>query len=158
MKIRQMTLLIAILVGLFMTGCSVPVDSTQGGTDEPALTPLVEPTWALLDGGGIAGYQGEFTGLEVLILESFPVQVQVQVSGYLMDGCVELVDVTAEREDDVFILTLNTERPTGNVACTEALVPFETTVSLDVYGLPAGTYTVIAGDHQAEFSLDMDNE
>ena len=59
---------------------------------------------------------------------------------------------------NTYTLILNTRRPSGDVECTQALVPFEEVVPLDVNGLPAGTYTVIAGDMQSEFVLDMDNE
>ena len=45
-----------------------------------------------LHGDYIPGHQGEFTGLEVF-LESFPVQVQAQVPGYISNGCVEIEDV-----------------------------------------------------------------
>jgi putative hemolysin len=41
--------------------------------------------------------------------------------------------------------------------CTTALVPFEEVVPLDVLGLPAGTYTVTAGEQSATYTLEMDN-
>ena len=95
--------------------------------------------------------------LDVFILESFPVQVQVSVVGYLPDGCVELIDISVERDEMDFVLSLNTRRLTGDVACTEALVPFEEMVRLDVEGLEAGDYRVIAKDQEAIFRLDVDN-
>ena len=153
MKTRTMIVTVFALISIVLTACNTPVDPMQ--TLPAGLT---EPTRALLDGDYIPGHQGEITGLDVLILESFPVQVRVQVSGYFTDGCVELVDITVEREGDGFILTLNTQRPAGDVACTQALVPFEESVMLDVVGLPAGTYTVAAGNMRSEFVLDVDNE
>lgn len=105
----------------------------------------------------IYGEEGEFEALDVILLESFPVQVHVQVYGYLADGCVELVEVSAERVGTSFVLSLRTRRPAGNIECTEALVPFETTVPLDVNGLPAGTYTVVAENQKTTFTLDVDN-
>lgn len=95
--------------------------------------------------------------LDVFIFESFPVQVQVSVVGYLPDGCVELIDISVERDEMDFVLSLNTRRLTGDVACTEALVPFEEMVRLDVEGLEAGDYRVIAKDQEAIFRLDVDN-
>jgi|GEM_PF-1042882 len=152
MKTRTMIVTVIALISIVLTACNTPVDQTQ--TLPAGLT---EPTRALLDGDYIPGHQGEITGLDMLILESFPVQVRALVSGYFTDGCVELVDITIEREGDGFVLTLNTRRPAGDVACTEALVPFEESVMLDVVGLPAGTYTVAAGDLQSEFVLAVDN-
>lgn len=95
--------------------------------------------------------------LEVLILESFPVQVQVIVSGQLPDGCTELDEISVEQKENVFDLTVQTRRPTGDIACTMALVPFSETVALDVAGLAAGTYTVTAQDQSADFTLTVDN-
>jgi inhibitor of cysteine peptidase len=41
--------------------------------------------------------------------------------------------------------------------CTQALVPFEESIDLDVRGLPAGTYTVDVHGETATFTLDVDN-
>ena len=95
--------------------------------------------------------------VEVVLLESFPLQAQAIVTGYLPDGCTELNEITVERKDDQFVLTINTRRPTGDIACTQALVPFEETVDLDIEGLEAGTYTVVAQDQEATFKLEVDN-
>lgn len=158
MKSRTLILSLFVLTSLLMAACSVSVEPTQTLPVEPTQTPSFEPTRALLDGDYIPGHEGKVTGLDVVILESFPVQVLAQVSGYFKDGCVELVDITVEREGDTLVITLNTRRPAGDVACTQALVPFDEAVMLDVYGLPAGAYTVAAGDLQSVFVLDVDNE
>lgn len=158
MKVRFWIVLLLIITGRLVTGCTVLNEPAQDHPNAPTQTIANEPTRALLDQDYIPGHQGEFLSIDVLILESFPVQVQAHVTGYLRDGCVELVDVTSERQDDTFVLTLNTRRPAGDVACTEALVPFDAVVSLDAYGLPAGTYLVIAGDQRTEFRLDVNNE
>jgi hypothetical protein len=105
----------------------------------------------------ITGHEATVESLEIMILESFPVQVHVVVSGYLADGCVSLADISAEREEQTFTLTLTTTRPAGEVECTEALVPFEESVALDVYGLDAGEYQVVAQEQTASFTLDVDN-
>jgi inhibitor of cysteine peptidase len=107
--------------------------------------------------GFIYGHEATVESLQVLILESFPVQVMVNITGYLPDGCVTLDDISVERSGNEFNLTLNTLRSSGDVECTEALVPFEENVALDVYGLAAGTYTVIAQDQTTSFTLDVDN-
>ncbi len=109
--------------------------------------------------------EGEFSygqnttveSLEVVLLESFPLQAQAVVSGNLPDGCTTLHEITVERDGEAFILTLTTQRPTGDVFCTQALVPFEETVDLEIRGLDAGTYTVIAQEEQTTFRLDVDN-
>lgn len=105
----------------------------------------------------IFGEEAIVESVEVLLLESLPALGDAIVSGYLPDGCTELIEITVEQQDQQFILTLVTRRQTGDVACTEALVPFEEVVSLDIIGLEAGTYTVIAQDQQTEFTLYVDN-
>ena len=115
------------------------------------------PTPPALDGEYTYGEDAIIDSLEVLLMESFPVQAQVLILGNLPDGCTELHEITVDKEGQEFILTLTTRRPAGDIACTEALVPFEESVSLDIEGLEAGTYTVIAQEEQAAFTLDVDN-
>lgn len=102
---------------------------------------------------GTAAYVGT---LDVLLMESFPLQASAHVQGNLPDGCTTITAATAERVDNQFTITLTTNRP-ADMMCTMALVPFEQNVPLDILGLPAGTYTVVAGEATAEFTLDMDN-
>ena len=93
--------------------------------------------------------------LTLNIMESFPVQVSATVRGNLADGCVVLDEIKSTRDEETFTLTI--EAHSEGDACTQALVPFEETVALDVEGLPAGTYTVVLGDTSETFTLDMDN-
>lgn len=95
--------------------------------------------------------------VEFILMENFPLQAKAIVKGNLPDGCTELYEIIVERESDQFVLTITTRRPTGDVACTEVLVPFEETVDLDIEGLDAGTYTVVAQDEKAGFTLEVDN-
>ncbi|MBG0787730.1 MAG: hypothetical protein H0S79_21790 [Anaerolineaceae bacterium] len=94
--------------------------------------------------------------MDILIMESFPVQVSVTLQGDLPDGCTTIQSVESSLEAQTFTIIFRTHRPAGQM-CTQALVPFEETVSLDVYGLPAGEYTVIANDLTETFTLDVDN-
>ena len=91
-------------------------------------------------------------------MESFPVQVSVTVSGDLPDGCTPIDQVNQRRDLDTrtFWVEITTLRKAG-AACTEALVPFGENISLDVYGLPAGTYAVDVNGVTASFTLDVDN-
>ncbi|MFA7408422.1 MAG: hypothetical protein WCY93_11460 [Anaerolineaceae bacterium] len=138
MKKINIILALILLAGLLLTACQPAGDSQQDNDDAYGPDAVVEY-------------------LEILLLESFPVQAVALVSGYLPEGCTELVEINAEQRGMKFILTLVTSMPTGDVACTLALEPFEETIPLEINGLKAGTYTVIAKDQQAEFRLDVDN-
>jgi hypothetical protein len=94
--------------------------------------------------------------IDILILESFPVQVNVVARGNLPDGCTTLDEVIQERDGNTFQVTITTVRPVG-MECTEALVPFEKVVVLEVYGLLAGVYTVDVNGVTDTFELTVDN-
>lgn len=96
--------------------------------------------------------------LEIRYLESFPLQIHVVVKGNLGDGCTEIDEIVQERnlEENTYTVTITTIRDPEAV-CTQALVPFEEVIPLDVYGIEAGTYTVEVNDQSTTFTLDMDN-
>ena len=93
--------------------------------------------------------------IDIFILESFPVQVQVVARGNLPDPCTEISEVLQEKEGNTFFITIKTYRPPG--FCIQVLAPFKETILLEVYGLPAGTYTVDVNGVQGTFNLEVDN-
>jgi inhibitor of cysteine peptidase len=96
--------------------------------------------------------------IEILIMESFPVQVAVLARGELPDACTEIdqVDRRVDLESDTFWIEVTTVRPT-DLACIQVLAPFEERIPLDVYGLPAGAYTVDVNGVTGTFTLSVDN-
>lgn len=146
MKNTKMFLGLILLIGILLSACQ-PAVPTEVPTEVPP--PDEEYTY---------GTDAIVELVEVVLLESFPLQARAIVTGSLPDGCTEIHDITVEREGQEFIITVTTRRPTGDVACTQALVPFQETIALDIEGLEAGTYVVIAQDQQATFTLEVDNE
>jgi inhibitor of cysteine peptidase len=94
--------------------------------------------------------------IDILFLESFPLQVNAIVKGTFPDGCTSIQRHEVKRVENIFTIMIFTQRP-KEAFCTEALVPFEYVVPLDVYGLSAGNYLVKAYNTEAEFSLIQDN-
>jgi len=86
--------------------------------------------------------------------ELFPVQIDVIARGNLPDPCTEISEVLQEREGNTFFVTIKTYRPPG--LCIQVLAPFEVKIPLNVYGLPAGTYTVDVNGVQDTFDLEVD--
>lgn len=121
--------LAAILMMFFITGCCVPI----------------------IPGIGFATVEE----IDILIAESFPVQVFVYASGYLPNPCTEIYQITQEREGDTFFITIETY--CSQEVCIQVIAPFEETIPLEVYGLPAGTYTVNVNGVQGSFILEIDN-
>ena len=94
--------------------------------------------------------------LELDVMESMPVQVRAKISGHFSLSCTILEDVTVLRQENSFIVQFH---PVKNVEtpCVEASVPFSETITLDVAGLPAGSYTLVAGEQVQSFTLDADS-
>lgn len=94
--------------------------------------------------------------IEIQMLESFPVQVNVIVQGYLPDNCTEIDRIMKSRDENTFFINIKTKRP-ADVFCTQGIKPFEETISLDVDGLKAGVYEVNVNGFIDSFELTMDN-
>ncbi|UGV40122.1 protease inhibitor I42 family protein [Methanococcoides orientis] len=96
--------------------------------------------------------------IEIFMMESFPLQVSVSATGYLPDGCtvIDEENIEVTRDGNTFNVALKTKRPT-DAMCTQALVPFEVNIPLEVYGLEAGVYTVDVNGVTDTFEFTMDN-
>lgn len=93
--------------------------------------------------------------IDIIILEIFPVQINVIARGNLPDPCTEISEVLQEKEGNTFFITIKTYRSPG--FCIQVIAPFEEIIPLEVYGLPAGTYTVDVNGVQATFDLEVNN-
>ena len=109
-----------------------------------------------VDAGAVEVGLAVVDSIDILIMESMPVQVSVVARGNLPDGCTSIGQATTERDDKTFVVTLTTRRPL-DAMCTEALVPYEQAVPLEVAGLPAGVYTVTVNGVSDTFELAVDN-
>jgi hypothetical protein len=121
-------------------------------TPTPTSMPAPSSTPPALVPAGLAPVDS----LDVLILESFPVQIHVVVKGQMPDACTFAGEATQERVDDTFKVTLPAQRP-ADAICAQVLTPYELTLSLDVRDLPKGEYTVDVNGTTATFELTMDN-
>ena len=78
--------------------------------------------------------------VEVNVLESFPLQLTLTVTGNFQDGCEAPLKVKQEQDGDRLDITLYRELP-ADAICTAVIVPFEETVPLEG-GFESGTYTL----------------
>lgn len=129
----------AFAIVLWLAGC-IPT-SPMGPTSTPE---------GMLEG------QAVVESIEIVILESFPVQAQALVKGNLPDGCTKIKEANTTLEGNTFHINLITERSAG-APCTEALVPFEEMIPLDVAGLLKGDYTLEVNGVTETFQLLADN-
>lgn len=90
--------------------------------------------------------------VEVVVMESVPVQANAVVRGYLPDGCSKVADIGQARDGSLFRVSIMTTRP-ADVMCTAVIRDFERSIPLDVAGLPAGGYMVDVNGVRASFRL-----
>jgi len=145
-------LLLAVIAGSSACAPQVPADG-----DEPVSSEdTVEPTDTLDETEFELGENAIVESVEVIFLESFPLQAHAVVSGQLPDGCTTVRSTESEKVNSTFEVRIYTQRPKDKV-CTQALVPFGENIPLDIYGLEAGTFEVDAYGETANFSLEQDN-
>ncbi|HSM57757.1 MAG TPA: SdrD B-like domain-containing protein, partial [Candidatus Sulfomarinibacteraceae bacterium] len=144
-------ILLLLALAVVLGACSL-LDQQQDDAD----TPVAEATDTPTDDGGQVTAEANVEDVEILVLESFPVQVNVIAIGTLPDGCTSLNEPTPRLEGNTFVINLTTTRLEDEV-CTQAVVPFDKIVSLDVEGLSAGTYRVAVNGVTDTFTLDVDN-
>jgi len=134
---------VVLLVLLLLTACGVPTpDVDKGNSQTQSVTTKKAPV----------------ESIEILILESFPVQVHILARGNLADRCTEIdrINQRSDPENNIFWVEITTVRLT-DAECTVEATPFEENIPLDVYDLPAGTYIVDVNGVRGTFTLDVDN-
>lgn len=96
--------------------------------------------------------------IDILIAESYPVQVFVVMKGYLPDTCTEIGPMIQNREGNTFDIIVKTHYyQQGDCICSNLMIPYTEIISLQVYGLPTGNYTVDVNGVQGSFTLEIDN-
>lgn len=154
-QLHRFSLLLLFL--LLLAACRGNVTEEPPATMAPAPTNTIAlPTPTDIPSGEIIRGQAVVDSIEVEILESFPVQINVIARGSLPDGCTQVENVIQQRADTTFQIVVTTLRPADRM-CTQAIVPFTETIPLDVIGLAAGTYTVQVNGNTGSFTLAVDN-
>lgn len=150
---------LALRVGLTaMVLCALAVlvacsPATEESTATPTVGPTAQPTLGSMEP---TRGQAVVNSIDVQLLESFPVQVNVVARGDLPDSCTQIDEIITQQSSNAFRVAVTTLRQPAE-ACTQAIVPFEQSIPLDVVGLPAGTYDVTVNGVQGSFTLDVDN-
>jgi inhibitor of cysteine peptidase len=96
--------------------------------------------------------------IDIQILKSLPIQVQVVVTGQLANPCQKIDQIQVVHQDNTYnmtITTINSSPP--DMDCPDMLVPFKEIIPLDVTGLKAGIYTVNVNDISDTFELAVEN-
>ncbi|MCA9352588.1 hypothetical protein KC901_00205 [Patescibacteria group bacterium] len=127
----------------------------SAGWFSPRETSLDEFLPADLNNEGLPANAAPIDSIHIETTESFPIQETVVVAGNLPNGCTYLNTPTQFRDGNVFYITLDTY--TEGDVCTEALVPYEERIPLQVNNLPQGVYVVNVNGQELSFELESDN-
>ena len=141
MKTRIFIVIAAL--SMLIAACAPGAGASPANTETPAPNPAPSMPASV----------ATVESVEVHILESMPVQVQIVVRGQLPDaGCTTIGSVEQAREGNVIRVTLVTT--TDPLAlCAQALTPFEHVISLDVSSLLPGKYIVNVNGVKKSFEL-----
>ncbi|KXK38343.1 hypothetical protein [Nitrosomonas europaea] len=104
-------------------------------------------------------FQLEGDGVETIVTDTSPTQVLLKVKGSFSNSCGVLGRINQRLEGNRFEIVINvSSQNNDSQACFPALVPFEKTIPLEVYGLPAGVYEyTVNSERFGTFELTADN-
>ena len=128
-----------------------PAPTATSPIDTPAPTDCTPGP--ACDPGPVDSFDITIEGVDVRTNAGTPPVVTAVLSGTLPDAsCTTIESVKQERESTTFRLTVIAQTDPLR-RCAFVLTPFTQEVVLDVEGLPAGTYTVMADDVMTTFEL-----
>jgi len=127
---------------------STPIPTDKLPMNLPANTP---PAYLPLNGEANLDKGNVYIdSTEILILESYPVQIMLSLQGNLPTPCHQLrVDIQEPDEQNrIFVVVYSVSHP--DLICVQVLEPIDTSIPLGSF--PAGHYTVwVNGEKVGEF-------
>lgn len=136
-----------LMIFMLVVSCSSDKLSSSDTIDTKNLTSLTQEatiTYAAVD------------EIEMMIIETFPVQVNVIAKGYFHDDCTKIDHITEEQSGNTLTLKMIIVRQTDKV-CKQDIKPFQEIIPLNVAGFYADIYTVNVNNKSAIFELGVDN-
>lgn len=128
----------AVISAICFTGCA-------------NIDDILEDIGAPPEGDGTIIANMPIAGIEVLLADSHPVQVTVEVNGWLPDSCTAHHETHLTQEENTITIQITTTRP-KDFACATVATEYQERVSIGT--LPAGDYTVIVNDVEQHFRVD----
>ncbi len=142
---------VTIISMIYCIGCSNVIDDMLNDTSEPPDTgepsnrdsDVVGDQWIIAD--------LSIKEIELLITESKPVQVTVEVIGYLPDSCTVHHETHQAREGNTITIQMTTKRPKDSV-CATVVTEYQEQVFIGTF--PAGDYKVVVNGVEQKFRVD----
>ncbi|MCW5873942.1 MAG: hypothetical protein KIS88_04785 [Anaerolineales bacterium] len=124
-------IVVLVLLAAALAACGAPAAEKPDGTHGPVY----------------------FDSLNVLVLESFPIQLRLVMQGNLPTPCHELAYTIAapNAANEIHIEVYTTVDPA--VTCMQVLQPFDESIAIPLDGVPDGEYSLwVNGEQAGEFS------
>ena len=144
-SLHRIMLLVTIVGVMYCLGCANVADDILIDIDGPSNGDSDD-----LDNQSIIADM-PIQEIEVLLAESHPVQVSVEVTGWLPDSCTAHHETRQAQEGNTITIQITTIRP-RDFACATVVTEYQERVSIGT--LAAGDYKVIVNDVEAEFRVD----
>lgn len=143
--------LIQILITLFLLFFGLQTLAQDGAAPPPINEQPPVDVPDLPDAGEAMRVDHVVENINVNIMESFPVQISLDVSGFQPDGCDLPVMIEQAREGSTVTVEIYRNLP-PDTFCPMNIVPFEQNIPLDG-GFEPGTYTIIVNGVSVEVEV-----
>ena len=159
MGARQLTPYVVLLIGLLLAACSAaaveqPPEPVQVETPLPDQPVDSSPSSTPVPATGGALRQGPIyvDEVELVMMESFPVQVRLILRGSLPNPCSSLAWEVEEPDSQGRIVVQAYSLQEADLACIQVLEPMEESVPLGAF--TQGSFSVwLNGERVTEFEL-----
>ncbi|MDE0187070.1 MAG: hypothetical protein OXP71_16635 [Candidatus Poribacteria bacterium] len=133
----------AILSLTHCIGCLNVIDKILDSGDETSNGDSVDDGWIITD--------IPVRKVSVLISESQPVQVTVEVVGYLPDGCTTRHETHQSREGNTVTIRMTMKRSEDKI-CTKVVTDIREQIYIGTFA--PGNYVVMVNDLKKKFRVD----
>ena len=140
---QQILWFVIILVLTHCIGCFNVIDKILDSGDEPSNGDSDNDSWIITD--------MPVRDVVVLIAESLPVQVSVEVIGYLPDGCTTRHETHQSREGNTVTIQMTMKRRNDRI-CTKVVTDIRERIFIGTF--PPGDYRVIVNGVKKKFRID----
>ena len=121
-----------------------------------AIVVLVAVSGCALYSDNLVKVDANVEDIDIVLLESFPLQARVIARGSFSDSCTRVAEIETLSGSYGFNITVRTARP-ADAQCAQVITPFEETIPLDIRGFAACNYTVTVNGVSETFELQVDN-
>lgn len=143
-------LLLRLLMFLLSMWFGIPMAAPASPAQGVKVTPVVGEG-GQMDEGSIILSPLVIENVDTIVMESYPYQVNIAVTGYQPDGCNFPIQVEQRRDGNTVVVNIYRELDL-RAMCPQVITPYEETIRLDG-GFESGSYTIQVNDYRLQLEL-----